>query len=856
LLADQDFGRLIGATSHEVTGVGPQFRLAITPETSVALAPPYRAPTVRLGREPVRLLLPEYGIVPFTGRGGDLQELQAWCLDGVGPALRVVVGMGGSGKTRLAAEACVRMMGKGWQVGFADPDAPGGQVQLEFDRPTLLVVDDADLKVELLADLIRAVGYWSADAPPVRLLLLARHTTGWWDKLNQRTDHLAAELADSELTLHDGSLASAARAEHHMRALTAFAGQVTEASAPVDQPPPVLDDPAFANPLVVHMHALLTVCAAWIPTIGSAVRERILDAVLDRERRRWAQTLPSSLPTGGARMRQQAVTAATLLAPPTETDTARTMAVIDELASDAAAGARAAVATWLRELYPGSDPPWVAPLRPDLLAEQLLATCVQLTDIVLAGFASINAPEQIEQLLTELTRAEVRLPVHGALNRLLETHLADMLTVAIQAPIGRLPELLDLALTCCPQPDAAAVLVDRIPGRSTGLGVLAATLTSQAVDEYRRLAEEDPQTFNPLLATSLDHLSSRLAGLGRREDALTAAKQAVAIRQQPPGAFTRDLAVSLDQLAARLGELGYYQEALDAAEQAVIFHRLLSQASPDPLNPHLAAALNNQARWLAERGQYEKARIALAEAVVIFRWLGGDRPDTSPPYPPNPNLSRALVHLSNVLAALGEREEALAAATEAAESFYRLADEQPDVFNPELARALNHQARELAALRRYPDAQDRIEKAVALRRQLADARPSAFTPDLAASLRVLSDVLAGQGQHDEALVAAKQALALHRQLADARPGVFNCDLAGSLTIYGNRLKELDRHRDALTAHCEALVLYRSLYTQHPSAFRRALMNALQNVGGILRSLNLSDEAGKVEQEYIALRNEP
>ena len=175
-----------------MAGVGPRLRLAVTAETSLALAPPYRAATPRLGREPTRLLLPEYGIVPFAGRDGDLDTLQAWCLNGTSPALRLITGAGGSGKTRLAAEACVRMAGQGWQAGFADPKAPGGRAQLEFDRPTLLVIDDADLNVTLLADLVRTVGYWPPGTPPVRLLLLARHTTGWWDTLNQRTDQLAA----------------------------------------------------------------------------------------------------------------------------------------------------------------------------------------------------------------------------------------------------------------------------------------------------------------------------------------------------------------------------------------------------------------------------------------------------------------------------------------------------------------------------------------------------------------------------------------------------------------------------------------------------------------------------------------
>src|SRR5205823_917985 len=65
LLDDTTLAGLLGASTADVLGVGPRLRLAVTAETSVALAPPYRAATPRLGREPARLLLPEYGIVPF-----------------------------------------------------------------------------------------------------------------------------------------------------------------------------------------------------------------------------------------------------------------------------------------------------------------------------------------------------------------------------------------------------------------------------------------------------------------------------------------------------------------------------------------------------------------------------------------------------------------------------------------------------------------------------------------------------------------------------------------------------------------------------------------------------------------------
>ena len=294
LLDDAELAGLLDVRADGVAGVGPRLRLAVTAETSLALAPPYRAATPRLGREPTRLLLPEYGIVPFAGRDGDLETLQAWCLDGAWPALRLITGAGGSGKTRLAAQACVRMAGRGWQAGFADPKAPDGQAQLEFDRPTLLVIDDADLNVPLLAALVRTVSYWPSGIPPVRLLLLARHTAGWWDTLNQRTDRAAGELADPTLELHDGELTPAARTEQHTRALTAFTAHLPDPVTPAG--PVRLADPAFANPLLVHMHALLTVCGAQVPATSDAIRERILDAVLDRERERWSGTFPAGCP--------------------------------------------------------------------------------------------------------------------------------------------------------------------------------------------------------------------------------------------------------------------------------------------------------------------------------------------------------------------------------------------------------------------------------------------------------------------------------------------------------------------------------------------------------------------------------
>ncbi|WP_217427409.1 tetratricopeptide repeat protein, partial [Sphaerotilus uruguayifluvii] len=89
------------------------------------------------------------------------------------------------------------------------------------------------------------------------------------------------------------------------------------------------------------------------------------------------------------------------------------------------------------------------------------------------------------------------------------------------------------------------------------------------------------------------------------------------------------------------------------------------------------------------------------------------------------------------LSALGQREEALAAAREAVEIYRELARQRPDAFRPNLAVALNNVANFLSALGQREEALAAAREAVEIRRELARQRPDAFCPDLATSLAVM-----------------------------------------------------------------------------------------------------------------------
>ena len=65
--------------------------------------------------------------------------------------------------------------------------------------------------------------------------------------------------------------------------------------------------------------------------------------------------------------------------------------------------------------------------------------------------------------------------------------------------------------------------------------------------------------------------------------------------------------------------LGRRDDALTAITEAVAIYRALAEAHPDAFRPDLALSLSNQSNALAELGRREDALTAITEAVAIYR---------------------------------------------------------------------------------------------------------------------------------------------------------------------------------------------------------------------------------------------
>lgn len=131
---------------------------------------------------PAHLLEPGLGVVPFTGRRLELELLEQWC-NASGSLVRLVTGGGGSGKTRLALELRKRMAQRGWRCVIVAEGGEGDVVQrarAAAPRARLLLVADY---AEARAGLEKLLNAAARDEGCVRVLLLARHTGDWWQRL-------------------------------------------------------------------------------------------------------------------------------------------------------------------------------------------------------------------------------------------------------------------------------------------------------------------------------------------------------------------------------------------------------------------------------------------------------------------------------------------------------------------------------------------------------------------------------------------------------------------------------------------------------------------------------------------------
>ncbi|HXC91831.1 MAG TPA: tetratricopeptide repeat protein [Stellaceae bacterium] len=615
-----------------------------------------------------------------------------------------LIGRAGTGKTRLAIEFCRAIdndptANGEWVAGFLSPTDLNTVVEtlathnFAWERQTLLVVDYAAQCYEALARWLDRLALTKLDTR-LRFLLLDREAPeafGWWHDLTVLAPpsrrylfHTPRprQLPDlSDLEERRMLMTEALQAARELRPAASGSTSIPPCGTDVDFDHR-LAQAQFGNPLNLVMAGVIALDRG--PQAALALRR--LDAarqIARRELRRLAD-LARSRQIGEDTIRH--VVAFNGLAGGLPiADLLKTVA--DELtASHRSTDHLGELLTMLQqELPPLSDAgqqPRLATIQPDLIGEAAIVE------------AFTGGPSREAEAVEVIHRA-YRLTGAAAAQSLIRIvqdfgySTADPSATEPERSTGRriLGWLLTLAENI-DDPEQLIPIVDTLPVQTTILREQAAELTQRLVAHFVSKTQENDDPLAVIYSASLfNNLSVRLSDLGRREEALGAAEEAVdhyrALAAARPDAFTADLALSLNNCAIMLSEVGRREEALGAAKEAVDHYRALAAARPDAFTPDLAMSLNNLAIRLSDLGRREEALGMAEEAVRHYRALAAARPDAF-----TPNLASSLNNLANRLSNLGRREEALAAAEEAVRLRRALAEARPDAFGAEFARCL------------------------------------------------------------------------------------------------------------------------------------------------------------------------
>ena len=544
--------------------------------------------------QPSTMLRAEFAVVPYLPRGDELDRLQAWCTGPAPVAVGYIDAAGGSGKTRLAIEACRRMDARGWLTGFLPRQGRGAAT---LDTPRLLAVDyveehDAPDLAQQLAGMLRT----ATALAPARLLLLSRPAAG--SPVGHAVDVLKDDASGRALTVLDAArdlsgavagLSPAQRDQIYATALDRFGrtwfgptwtAPPTGAAAPTapagdSRPLDVLFaafDAALTHPTGTPPHPTSGAAAPPAdpgdPTDRSATNHAVgpanagrqepaperppVDRALQHEQRHWRRRVPD-LPPAALPALADAVALATLCGAADDTDAAALLDLLPDLDPDT----RARLARAVPALYGGPDR-W-NPLRPDRLGEALITQQLrQRPDhgaALLTAVLGLLSDQQLSRALTVLTRlAGDPTTAHPATAALLARHTT--LTARCQQ-----------RLTPPGDPRSGLRLLDALTRAAAAL-LPATTLPTL------------PDTQQADLSTSLDILGRLARTYGRPRDAravLTAAltldHHRAASHPDNPG-YRRNLAVAhsklgdLDRDAGRpTAAATHYRHTLDAFDQ-------------------------------------------------------------------------------------------------------------------------------------------------------------------------------------------------------------------------------------------------------------------------------------------------
>ena len=462
-------------------------------------------------------------------------------------------------------------------------------------------------------------------------------------------------------------------------------------------------------------------------------------------------------------------------------------------------------------------------------AHPLAGKSTERTSQCLAWFDSLVRDDDLDTLLT-IAR---ELPSDTVVLRQRAASIQDRIVLALEERVDREVSLYPVLA------DQACALSWRM--LEAGATDRACSSALRGLEVYLALALDDPPRFKAFVPFACMGLSTALSAAGRNEEALAASSEALGklIELAPePGSesssFLDALASAFNNCGNRLLDVGKFEEALGGAENAVSIRRTLVGWNNTDYNcSGLANALTNLGVKLHKIGRYEDGLKAVQEAVDLSERLAAVTPDAFLPM-----LANALQGLATLHSVLGSNEQSCEAARKSVCIYRALTAKQPDAFRRRLALALDTLSTSLDMLGNIDEALFRCSlHANHLFKNLLSTSPGIHEAEAARASGNLSRMLSEKEGAAAGLPAANECIALLRSVFAISPGVHCLDLARELASSAKLLSRSGDDAQAVPLVEEAIHLCENTITSNPLTAGRLLLRILRDARNRLRELS-------------------
>ncbi len=244
------------------------------------------------------------------------------------------------------------------------------------------------------------------------------------------------------------------------------------------------------------------------------------------------------------------------------------------------------------------------------------------------------------------------------------------------------------------------------------------------------------------------------------------------LAQFNPQAYEPDVSTTLNNLAILYYKTQRFTEGEALYKESLEIRRRLARSNPQAYEPDVAATLNNLANLYKATQRLSESELMYKETLEIRRRLAQSNPQAY-----EPDVAATLNNLANLYFKTQRFTEGEAMYKEALEIRRRLAHSNPQTFEPDVAQTLNNLANLYTMTQRYIDGETMYKEALEIKRRLAQSTPQAYEPDVAATLNNLARLYYTTQRFTECEVMYKEALEIRRRLARSNPQAYEPDVA-------------------------------------------------------------------------------